>query len=135
MSSGAASDLFQALHPARLPETFARLSWTDVVSAFGFGLLLAALILTLLQPVLRRRLRPVGWRRQMRAAVDLPRDERLLVLRQLMQQRGLPLTAELRAALYRGDLQPEALEAVLRHPRRAAAAAKRAAARQGAPSC
>lgn len=109
------ADLALRLHPPRLPEAFAALGWDDALAAFGIGLLLAALILTLAGPALRRRESPPSLARRFAEAAALPPEERLLALVRLLESRGGRLSEAERAALYAGaPLDPAALEARIR---------------------
>lgn len=107
-------DIVASLHPPRLPETFAAPVWGDFLAAFGIGLLLAALVLVIAMPALRRRPRRLRPEDRIAAAARLPAPERLLMLARLLAERGLELPADQRAALYRGDPgDPARLEALL----------------------
>lgn len=107
------------LHPPRLPEAFAALGWPDLLAAFGFGLMLAALIVTLAAPLLRRRPRRVTPRARITAAAGLPPEERLLALTRILQDRGVTLPDDLRAALYSGrGGDPARIEALILAGRR-----------------
>ena len=111
MIEGTNTDLLAALHPPRLPETFATLGLSDLATMAGIGLCLAALILTLLGPVLQRRPHKPSWRQRLREARALPEAERLLALARLAKQRGLALSAEEQRGLYDGSLEAARLEA------------------------
>ena len=107
-------DLAATLHPARLPEAFAALGRDDLLAAFGIGLVLAALGLTLAAPVLRPRSRRPSWQARCAALADLPDAEAQVESLRLLAETGADLPPETRAALYAGQLDPAALAALLR---------------------
>ncbi|MBK4218188.1 hypothetical protein JJJ17_19850 [Paracoccus caeni] len=112
-------DLLRSLHPPRLPEAFAGWNVADLLAAFGVGLLLAALVLTILSPMLRRRVPLPGIAERISAAADLPPQERELALVRLLAERGGTLTKEQRQRIYTGKGgDPAALEAQIRRVRR-----------------
>lgn len=102
------------LHPARLPEAFAALGRDDLLAAFGIGLVLAALCLTVFAPVLRPRIRPPSWQARLAGLADLPPAEAEVERLRLLAAAGAHLTASDRVALYAGRLEPSALEERLR---------------------
>lgn len=107
-------DLLASLHPPRLPESFAAAGWDDFLAAFGLGLLLAALVVALAMPALRRRPRRPRVAERIAAAAKLPAPERLLALSRLLAERGGALPADQRAALYRGEGgDPARIEALI----------------------
>ena len=115
-------DLISALHPPRLPESFAALTMHDLFTAFGLGLLLAGLLLIVMAPLMQRRIRPLGTKQRLRAAQNLPPQERALELVRLLQERGGRLSEDERHRLYAGELDDlAALESRVRHARRARA--------------
>lgn len=118
MSEPVDPGLLAALHPPRLPEAFAALRAADLASMAGIGLCLAALILTLLAPVLRRRPARASWRQMIRTARALPEAEQLLELARLAKQRGIALSPEEQRGLYDGSLAAAQLEARLMRGRR-----------------
>src|SRR5690606_28999977 len=99
-------DLIKALHPPRLPEAYATLGAMDLLAAFGIGLLLAALVLTLIAPLLQRRPRRVSLSARIESARALPPADRLLALTRLLASRGGAIPEELRPLLYRGSPPP-----------------------------
>lgn len=126
-------DLIRALHPPRLPETFAAPGYADFLAAFGLGLLLAALILTLAMPFLRRRTPAPGWRARLAEAELLPAPERNIALAGILRDRGQSLPPEIAGALYsRQGVAPEEIEALIRQAGRSARRAKTAPA-EGVP--
>lgn len=103
------------LHPPRLPESFLALQWGDYLAAFGLGLLAAALILALLGPFFRRRIRPATIDQRLQETRDLPAPQRLLALTRILTEMGGTLPEDQRNALYQGRAgNPEALEALIR---------------------
>ena len=107
-------DIVSNLHPPRLPEAFAAQGWDDLLAAFGLGLLLAALVLAIAMPALRRRPRPLRIRERIALAARLPGPERLLALAQLLAERGGELPEDQRQALYRGQAgDPARIEALI----------------------
>lgn len=112
-------DLIASLHPPRLPESFAALGIYDLLAAFGFGLMLAALLLAICTPLLRRRIRKPGINERLRAAAVLPPQERALQLTRLLKERGGTLSQREQSQLYTGEsLDLTALEKRVRHARR-----------------
>jgi len=113
-------DIVNDLHPARLPAEFVMMGWQDMLAAFGMGLILAGLIVTLLQPLLRQRSRPQRTEDRIAAAATLPPAERLLALSALLTDRGRRLPDDLRHALYSGaPYDPARAEALIRTPKNA----------------
>ncbi len=106
------------LHPPRLPEAFATLGPADLATAFGAGLVLSALVLTVAAPLLRRRPARPALSARIAAARILPPEERLLALTQLLAERGVVLPGDQRRALYTGAADPARLEALIRATRR-----------------
>lgn len=107
-------EIVASLHPPRLPEAFAAPGWDDLLAAFGLGLLLAALVLAVAMPALRRRPRPPRTRERIALAATLPAPERLLALARLLAERGGELPADQRQALYRGQAgDPARIEALI----------------------
>lgn len=107
------------LHPPRLPEAFAALGWPELLAGVGIGLMLAALIVTLAAPALRRRPRRITPRARIAAAALLPPEERLLALTHLLHDRGGTLPEDQRAALYSGQGgDPARIEALILAGRR-----------------
>ncbi|HRO12577.1 hypothetical protein [Amaricoccus sp.] len=88
------------LHPPRLPAAFVATGWPDLLAAFGLGLLVAALLALLLAPLFRPRPRRESAAARLARAAALPPDARRLVQLELLRERGIPLPAEIRAALY-----------------------------------
>ncbi|SHF18477.1 hypothetical protein SAMN05444339_10422 [Loktanella atrilutea] len=114
-------EIVRDLHPPRLPADFVALGWSDLLAAFGVGLVLAGLVLIVLQPLLRPRTRPARLNDRIAAAAALPGDRRLLALSALLTERGQPLPDDLRHALYAGTpYDPARAEALLRRPREVA---------------
>lgn len=113
-------DVVRDLHPPRLPDAFVATEWGDLLAAVGLGLLLAALILALGAPFLQRRKRQPRISDRIAAAALLPPQERLLVLVQILTERGGQLPEDLRVALYTpGAADPARIEALIRSgPRR-----------------
>lgn len=116
-------DLVASLHPPRLPEAFATLGAMDILAAFGIGLLLAVLILSLTAPLLQRRPRRIGLSAQIAEARALPPQDRLLALTRLLSARGGAIPEEMKPLLYRGTPPPSdrelaAVEALIRRGRR-----------------
>lgn len=108
-------DIVNDLHPARLPADFVTLGGPDLLAAFGIGLVMAGLILTLLHPMLRPRRRPIRIEDQIASAAHLPPADRLLALCALLVRRGTPLPDDLRHALYAGTAyDPARAEALIR---------------------
>src|SRR5690606_12744710 len=99
-------DLIKALHPPRLPEAYATLGALDLLAAFGIGLLLAALILTLIAPLLQRRPRNPSLSARIEKTRGLPPSERLLALARLLSARGGAIPDEMKPLLYRGSPPP-----------------------------
>lgn len=113
------ANIAESLHPARLPTEFVKLGWDDLLAGFGLGLVLAALILTVLMPLFRKRPQLPGVKEQIRAAKSRPMPDRMLELVRLLAERGGTLTDEQRQALYTGELaDPERLEAQIMKTRR-----------------
>lgn len=109
------SDLAESLHPPRLPEAFATLSAADLLAAFGLGLILAALILTLALPLLRRRPSRPGLKARLAGARALPEAERSLAFARILSETGTPLPEDLRQGLYSRDgADPARIEALIR---------------------
>ncbi|WP_395540501.1 hypothetical protein [Neotabrizicola sp. sgz301269] len=107
-------DLVAQLHPPRLPEEFAALGWNDVLAAMGLGFVLAALLLTILGPLLRPRTRPPRPAALIARAARLPPQERLLALARLLSETGGTLPEDQRAALYAGQPgDPGRIEALI----------------------
>jgi hypothetical protein len=107
-------DIVAELHPPRLPAAFSALGWADLLAAFGVGLVLAALVLMLAGPLLRRRDRPVPLARRIKEAARLPAPERLLALARLLGEAGGSLPEDQRAALYSGAVgDPARIEALI----------------------
>lgn len=96
-------DIVAALHPPRLPADFTAPVWQDFLAAFGLGLMLAALILTVVGPILRRKVRAPRLADRLGAAVQLPQAERLAALARLLSEVGGRLPDDQRAALYSGE--------------------------------
>lgn len=96
-------DIVAALHPPRLPADFTAPVWQDFLSAFGLGLILAALILTLATPALHRRPRAPRMADRIRAVSGLPVQDRLVALARLLAEAGGQLPEDQRAALYSGQ--------------------------------
>lgn len=112
-------DLVSAMHPPRLPETFAALGIYDLLAAFGFGLMLAAVLLTICAPLMRRRNHRPGLNERLQTAAVLPPPERALLLARLLNERGGTLSQDEQSQLYTGqNLDLAALERRVRHPRR-----------------
>ncbi len=112
-------DVVEALHPPRLPEAFAAMGWGDLLAAFGLGLLLAVLVLTLAAPLLQRRPPKPRLSARIAAAAALPPQDRLLALAQLLAERGGTLPEDLRAGLYApGGADPAKIEALILRGRR-----------------
>lgn len=116
-------DLIASLHPPRLPEAFATLGAMDLLAAFGIGLLLAVLILSLAGPLLQRRPRRIGLSAQIAETKSLPPQDRLLALTRLLSTRGGAIPDEMKDLLYRGapppsDSELAAVEALIRRGRR-----------------
>ncbi|MGQ0563889.1 MAG: hypothetical protein ACT4OK_02300 [Gemmobacter sp.] len=108
-------DIVAALHPPRLPAAFTAPQWQDFLSAFGIGLLLAALILTVAAPALHRRPRAPRLADRLRATGSLPRQERMVSLARLLAETGGTLPEDQRAALYSGQGDnPEMIEGLIR---------------------
>lgn len=102
------------LHPARLPESFTALGWPDLLAGFGIGLLAAALILTLIAPLLRRRPPRTRLPDRIAATRSLPPAERLLALAGLLTELGGHLPDDQRDALYAGAAgDPARVEALI----------------------
>lgn len=115
-------DLLHSLHPPRLPEAFAAPGAGDFLAGFGLGLILAALILTLAMPLLRRRPAVPRMRARLAAVAALPEAERSLALARIATATGRPLPEDLRQDLYsRKGADPGRLEALIRQRRRRAA--------------
>lgn len=95
-------DIVASLHPPRLPEAFTTPGWDDMLAAFGFGLILAALVLIVIAPMLRQRTPRPPLSARIAAAEALPAEERLLALTRLLSERGGALPADQRDALYAG---------------------------------
>ena len=106
-------DVVSQLHPPRLPEAFTALGLHDLLEAFGLGLLLAALVLTLAAPLLTRRPRRPRATERIAAARRLPPEERLLALARLLAERGGALPDDQRTALYAGKGDPDRIEALI----------------------
>lgn len=107
-------DIIAQLHPPRLPESFTALGWPDVLAAIGVGLLLAAIVLTVAGPMLRRRPHALRPAEHIAAAAALPPQERLLALTRVLVERGGTLPADQRAALYSGQPgDPARIEALI----------------------
>lgn len=102
------NDVVAALHPPRLPEAFTAAGPADYLLAFGLGLALAALVVWLFAPALRRRPRPLPLRKALSEASALPSGEAMLRLAALAEARGVTLKPEETAALYARDPGPEA---------------------------
>ena len=112
-------DIVTAMHHPRLPEPFTAIGWDDLLSMFGLGLLLAVAVLTLFAPILRKRVPPPSLSSRIKAAADLPEQERLLALARLLGERGGSLPEDLRHALYTGqNPDPAKIEALIRSARR-----------------
>ena len=108
-------DIVADLHATRLPADFVTLGWPDLVAAFGIGLVMAGVILTVLQPLLRPRPRPMRVEDQIANAAKLPPPDRLFALSTLLAERGGPLPDGLRHALYAGTaFDPAQVEALIR---------------------
>lgn len=108
-------DIVAALHAPRLPDYFTAPTGSDFLAAFGIGLILAVVIVTLAAPALHRRPRAVSLADRLKAAADLPPQERALTLVRLIVQRGGTVPQDQRAALYsRAGGDPASLEALLR---------------------
>lgn len=109
--------MVEALHPSRLPEAFVALNGFDFLAAFGLGLVLAALVMSLAQPFLQRRPRLLNLKAQLAQAADLGPDARERALLRLLEKRGLALPDDIRQALYQhAPLDPKRLEDLLRRP-------------------
>lgn len=112
-------EVVEALHPPRLPEGFAALGWADLLAAFGVGLLLAALVLTVAAPLLQRRPPRPRLSARIAAAAALPPQDRLLALARLLAERGGTLPEDLRAGLYApGSAEPAKIEELILRGRR-----------------
>lgn len=108
-------DIVAELHPARLPADFVTLGWPDLGAAFGIGLILAGVTLTLLRPLLRPRPQPMRTEDRISDAAKLPPPDRLFALATLLAERGAPLPDGLRHALYAGTaFDPAQVEALIR---------------------
>ena len=108
------ADVVAQLYPPRLPESFTALSLFDLVAAFGAGLVLATLVLTIAGPMLRRRPRPPRTAERVAATRTLPAEERLLALTRLLAEAGGTLPDDQRAALYAGGPgAPDRIEAMI----------------------
>jgi hypothetical protein len=108
-------DIVAALHPPRLPAEFTTPVWQDFLSAFGVGLLLAALILTIAAPALHRRPRALRMSDRLSAAATMPLQERMAALAQLLAEAGGTLPEDQRTALYSGHgADPEMIEGLVR---------------------
>lgn len=113
------ADLIAALHPPRLPESFAALSMNDLLAAFGLGLLLAGLVLTVCAPLMQRRARRPGINERLRAIAPMLPQERAFELARLLQERGGTLSEDERQQLYTGEIGDlTGLENRIRHPER-----------------
>jgi hypothetical protein len=103
------------LNPPRLPADFIVTGWPDLLAALGLGLLLAALAALLLAPLLKPRPRRASIAARLARAAALPPDERRLAQLHLLAEKGTPLPADLRAALYTAEPpDPAALDALIR---------------------
>lgn len=111
-------EIVDAMHGARLPEAFTHLGWQDYLAMFGLGLLLAALLLWLLTPLLKRRAPKLRLADHLNATRDLPPEERALAMARLLVARGGHLPEDQRAALYAGEaLDLTRLEGLIREAR------------------
>lgn len=95
-------ELHEALNPPRLPADFVQSHPADLLAAFGIGFLVAAALVLLLAPLLRRRVRPASLSERRAALADLPPAERLLGEAKLLAEVGATLPAEFAPALYAG---------------------------------
>lgn len=108
------TDIVTQLHPARLPESFTALGWPDLLAGFGIGLVMAALILTLIRPALRQRPRRVRLPERIAATRNLPAPDRLLALTAILTELGGHLPDDQRDALYSGGGgDPKRVEALI----------------------
>ncbi len=108
------------LHPPRLPAQVVATHWTDLLAAFGLGLLLAALAAALIAPLLKPRPRRESVARRLERARALPPDDRLLAQLRLLAETGAPLPPDLRARLYTAaPPDPAALDDLIRRRRHA----------------
>lgn len=94
------ADLVPRLHPPRLPPDFTQMGWADLLAGFGLGLILAALLIWIALPFLRKRRRPPTLAQQLREIRTLPPPDRLLALTRLLARRKGQLPDDLRHALY-----------------------------------
>ncbi|MFT4151844.1 MAG: hypothetical protein QM656_16705 [Paracoccaceae bacterium] len=101
------------LHPPRLPQAFTALGPADLLAAFGAGLVLAALVLVVAAPLLRRRPRRLRPAERIAAAATLPPQDRQLALLRLLAEGGGTLPDDLRAAVYAGRADPARIEALI----------------------
>ncbi|WP_428028873.1 hypothetical protein [Ancylobacter sp.] len=108
------AELIAALPEGRLPPALMELHVADMMSLFGIGLLLAALLSVLAIPFLGRR---PSRRALIRATRALPPQERVLAIGRILGH----LPGELRATAYGGapPLAPEAIERIALTARRA----------------
>lgn len=107
------AELVAELHPPRLPAAAVATHWTDVLAAFGLGLLLAALLAAVLAPLLRPRARRETPAERLDHARTLPPGERLVVQLAVLREKGVALPPDLQAALYTPEPpDPERLEAL-----------------------
>ncbi|WP_189654988.1 hypothetical protein [Paracoccus mutanolyticus] len=108
-------DIVADLHPPRLPAPFTAPGWDDFLAAAGLGLMLAALLVAIAMPALRRRARPPRLSHRLALAAGLPPADRLLALARILAEQGRALPPDQRRALYRGEPgDPDAVEALIR---------------------
>lgn len=100
--------IVQDLHPPRLPLDYVQLGPTEVLAAFGLGLLAALALIVLLRPVLHRRRPPAeALEAALAEARALPAQDRLLAQAALLARHGGQVPEELRPALYAGAPVPD----------------------------
>ena len=87
------AELIAALPDGRLPQSLMQLHATDLIALVGVGLLLAALLSTLITPFLERR---PSRRALIRATRGMPPDERALAIARIVGH----LPKELHATAY-----------------------------------